>query len=134
MITITTERIGELLRDVFPGLIDWNPTDEEYSVVSGDELQTLIDSFPSLPWKAGVYECEEIAKAFVMDVRKWEAKTEQAMNRAIGVANCSKLKGEEIQHTINVLIVDGAVWLLDMQTGEHWQAERGHDEIYFVEM
>lgn len=134
MITITTERIGELLRDVFPGLIDWNPTDEEYRQVAGDELEKLVDDFPALPWKAGVYECEEIAKAFVMDVRKWESQTDQAMNRAIGVANCSLLNGEEIKHTINLLIVDGVVTLLDMQTGEHWPAERGQDEIYFVEM
>lgn len=134
MITIKTDSIGELLRDVFPGLIDWNPTDEEYLQVDGEGLEKLVDEFPALPWKAGVYECEEIAKAFVTDVRKWEAQTNQAMNRAIGVANCSKLKGEEIQHTINVLMVDGSVCLLDMQTGEHWPAERGQDEIYFVEM
>lgn len=134
MITITTEQIGELLREVFPGLIDWNPTDEEYKIVGVNEMVTLASDFPALPWKDGVYECEEIAKAFVMDVRKWEAQTNQPMNRAIGVANCSKLKGEEIKHTLNVLIVDGVVTMFDMQTGEHWQAERGQDEIYFVEM
>lgn len=134
MTTIITEQIGELLRAVFPNLIDWNPTDEEYSVVAGEELPKLIEEFPALPWKPGVYECEEIAKAFVMDVRKWEAQTDQPRNRAIGVANCSKLKGKEIDHTINVLIVDGVVTMLDMQTGEHWQAELSQDEIYFVEM
>lgn len=134
MTTITTDKIAAILRDVSPGLIDWNPTDEQYSVVSGDEVQRLVDEFPALPWKPGVYECEEIAKAFVMDVRKWEAKTDQAMNRAIGVANCSRVNGEEISHTINVLIVDGVVNMLDMQTGEYWPATLGQDEFYFVEM
>lgn len=52
MTTITTERIGEMLRKVFSSLIDWNPTDEEYAVV--DDLQKLIDEFHALPWKAGV--------------------------------------------------------------------------------
>lgn len=134
MTTITTDKIAALLRDVSPALIDWNPTDEQYAVVAGDEVQKLIDESPPLPWKPGVYECEEIAKAFVMDVRKWEAKTDQPMNLAIGVAYCSRVKGEEMSHTINVLIVDGNVTLLDMQTGEYWLAERGHDEFYFVEM
>lgn len=134
MITITTDKIADLLRDVSPGLIDWNPTDEEYKMVGINEMSVLVSDFPALPWKQGVYECEEIAKAFVVDVRKWEAQTDQPMNRAIGVANCSRVKGEEVSHTINVLVVDGTVTMLDMQTGEYWPAERGQDEFYFVEM
>ena len=134
MITITAEKIATLLRDVSPVLIDWNPTDEEYAMVADDEVQRLVDEFPALPWKPGVYECEEIAKAFVMDVRRWEAKTDQSMNRAIGVAYCSRVNGDEMSHTVNVLIVDGNVTLIDMQTGEYWPAERGNDELYFVEM
>lgn len=79
-------------------------------------------------------ECEEIAKAFVMDVRKWEAQTDQTINRAIGAANCSRVRGEEIGHTINVAITADGVVLFDMQTGESWAAESGQDDIYFVEM
>lgn len=132
MRTISIEKIESLLKDCFPNLIDWNPTDEQYSVVN--DLQKLIDEFPALPWKAGVYECEEIAKSFVTDVRKWEAQTDQAINRAIGVANCTIVRGVEMGHTINVAITPEGVMLFDMQTGESWAAERGQDDIYFVEM
>lgn len=127
--------IEQLLRSVFPDFYDWNPTDEEYRVVRWVEMPGLIKRFPASKWQENKWECEEIAKAFVTDVRREEAADPVIThNRAIGVCNCEKLHGEEIGHTINILITDKGVVLLDMQTETFWLAESGQDAIYFVEM
>lgn len=128
---ISTEKIENMLRLVSPELIDWNPTDAKYLTVDG--IEELIDMFPALPWKENVYECEEIAKSFVSDVRKHEALSGQEYNAAIGVANCSMVQGNGINHTLNIFITD-KVMLLDMQTRQVWEAAKGEDVFYFVEM
>lgn len=132
---INTEKIERQLRAVFPALTDWNPTDDEYRIVRWVEIPTLIKRHPASKWHENKWECEEIAKAFMVDVRREEAVDDAIINnRAIGVCNCSMVQGEELAHTINVLITDRGVALLDMQTETFWLAEVGRDEIYFVEM
>lgn len=132
---VPTAEIENMLRAISPDLIDWNPTDEEYQLVKWSEIAGMVKRFPASGWIENKWECEEIARAFVVDVRREEAQDKsQTLNRAIGVANCSKLQGEETNHTIDILITDRGVALLDMQTGSYWLAERGQDEFYFVEM
>jgi hypothetical protein len=133
--TLTTKAIKRQLDAVFLDLVDWNPTDQEYQVVQWDDIPGLVERFPASPWIEHKWECEEIAKAFVVDVRRWEAGDADAhLNRAIGVCNCERLRGQDIAHTINVLLTDRGVALLDMQTKDFWLAECGADTIYFVEM
>jgi hypothetical protein len=132
---ISMPEIEKMLRKISPLLTDWNPTDEQYMLVDVEEIPILVDQFPAYQWKENKWECEEIAKAFMMDVRRQEAEDPTiSHNRAIGVAYCSRIAGEDVQHTVNILIAESGVYLLDMQTKHFWRAEGGRDEIYFVEM
>lgn len=131
---IQTAEIGKRLKATF-GLSDWNPTDPAYLVVSRDDISAIAKMFPSQKWVESKWECEEIAKAFVVDVRRMEAQDGTIdLNRAIGVANCSRLSGDKVSHTVNIAISQDDIFLLDMQTGEYHVAEKGKDEVFFVEM
>jgi len=133
--TITTAAMEELLQDFCPELTDWRPTDTTYQLVKWSEIPSLIRQSPALPWKENKWECEEIAKSFVVEVRKIEYRDDSIIyNRAISECDCSKLHGEETGHTLNILITDKGIVLLDMQTQEYWLAVKGQDEFYFVEM
>ena len=124
-----TSSLSKRLKDSFPELLDWNPTDEEYTLVDGlNSFQTLVNQFPSRPWKKNVNECEEIARRFMYQVRDWE------YNKAIGVAFVTMHQGIEERHTLNIAFSYNDILLADLQTGNVWIANPSQDNIYFVEM
>jgi hypothetical protein len=130
---ITTPEIQALLKKAFPNLKDWNPTDPIYARTTLAEIQQFLDQFPQPAWKQYKWECEEIAKGLMMDVRRWEYNDVKELNRAIGVANLTRVRGQEMGHTVNIAITD-TILLFDAATKVIWEAERGRDNVYFVEM
>ena len=124
-----------MLKSTFPNLKDWNPTDPLYHPVLFDEIQYLITAHPQPLWKQYKWECEEIAKGWMMDIRRWEYDNELTIyNRAIGVANATKIFGQKINHTLNIAVTEEGLMLIDAATGGSWPARKGQDDIYFVEM
>jgi len=135
MATITYKEIEQVLHKVAPAMLDWNPTDQDYVLVDPDEIPGLLEQFPAKPWKENKWECEEIARGFLHDIRSWEADRDDVThNRAVGVAFCSRVGGQEMRHTINVIITPAGPVMADLQTGHYHFAEEGKDEIYFIEM
>jgi hypothetical protein len=135
MNTISTKELEKILKNLFPGLKDWNPTDPFYHVVPITEMEELIARFPQPLWLEYKWECEEIAKGWMMDVRRWEyTDSLSTYNRAIGVANTLRIQGHKRNHTVNLVYTDQGVMLIDSATGGYWPAIKGQDNIYFVEM
>jgi len=134
---ITSQGIYSLLKPIFPDLNEWLPTDNEYETVSVREMTSLIDRFrdPANTYRPHVWACEEIAMAFVVDVRRAEKDDlSTKRNRAIGEALGDKWDGVEKQHHANIFIADDGVYLFDMQTKKIWPAQNGQDNIYFVRL
>lgn len=129
-----TKNISSQIKSVWSNLLDWNPTDKEYLPADIDVIRILAKEYLPPPWKEGVNECEEIARRFMVQVRDWELANGYSHNQALGVAFCSRHRGKDEAHTLNICVGEDVVYLLDMQTQLIWIADPDQDEIYFVEM
>lgn len=140
---ITSQDIEQRLYAVFPGMHDWLPTDTEYLTVEPHEVQAMMAQHRDEidpTWIKNLWECEEIAMATVVAIRR-TAKDESRrsiraprQNLAIGEAYAERLQGQDKKHTVNCFISADGVHLFDMQSGQIWPAAMGSDTIYFVRM
>jgi len=134
---ITTKEIITKLKDIFPDINDWLPTDKEYLSVGVGEMIALIEKHcdPRNRYRPYVWECEEIAQAFITDIRREELDDLSIKrNRAIGEALGDRWNGSDKSHHANICIADDGVYLFDMQTKKIWPAKKGQDNIFFVRM
>lgn len=139
---ISTDKIEKLLRSVFPSMGGWLPTDREYIMPSEEELAGLVEAYADRQQRyvPSLWECEEIAMAFVVDVRRGRLNALHHIppafrkNLAIGEALGTVWDGKKKAHQANVVIIEKEVHLLDMQIKKMWRAQRGKDDIYFVRM
>ena len=123
-------------------MIDWLPTDKEYLFVEPEEVESLMFNFadPSNRYIPFVWECEEIAMSFVVDVRRERRNNiesiavEERRNLALGEALGTKWAGKNKSHHANIFIATDGVYLADLQKRKIWKAEKGKDEMFFVRM
>jgi len=134
---ITYKEIFTRLKSVFPDLIDWLPTDREYQTASIGDVIGLMERYHDIVnfYRPYVWECEEIATAFVVDVRR-EEKDDLSLtrNRAIGEALGDRWNGVDKSHHANIFVADDGIYLFDMQTKKIWPAVKGQDNIFFVRL
>lgn len=139
---LTADAIGELLYGIFPAMSDWLPTDTWYLPIEPHQVQMLIAQHRAEvnpTWIKNLWECEEIAMATVVAIRRQMRDEATASprapryNMAIGEAYATRLNGQDKAHTVNLFVATSGVHLFDMQTGRIWQATEG-DNVYFVRM
>lgn len=137
-----TQEIYGKLKELFPRVIDWLPTDSEYLTIEPEQVQVLIEKYadPENRYIPNLWECEEIAIAFVVDVRRGRKNDVESIpvterkNYAIGEALGTRWDGVAKSHQANIFIASDGVYLFDMQTKKTWKAEKGRDDIFFVRM
>jgi len=140
---ISVDELDTRLRDLFPDLIDWRPTDKAFLLVEQAEMDMLVAEFADdeTPVIAGAWACEEVAWGFMVDVRRSMARNieaipvlERKINLAIGVADGTLFQGIAKGHTVNFFVSREHIYLLDMQTRKYWIAQKGQDKIHFAEI
>jgi len=131
---ITTATMQSQLRAIFPGIVDWLPTDRDYLLADIETVRSLITKYrdPLNRYIPQVWECEEIASAFMVDVRRGELAAGKKKNMAIGEALGTKWNGVEKRHHANIFFSADGIYLFDMVTQKIWQAKPGQDKIFFV--
>lgn len=140
---LTNAHINKALQAVFPGMRDWLPTDTQYLPCNQEYLSLLVADHcdPENRYIPNLWECEEIAAAFVVDVRRTrrdqveQIAPENRFNCAIGEAYADRLYGYPQPHVVNLAIDQNKrVLLCDLQTKRIWPADPAKDFVYFVRM
>lgn len=140
---ISITDLNKRLKRIFPDLIDWRPTDESFLLVEPEEIDLLISEFADddTPIIPGTYACEEVAWAFMVDVRRSMARNIgvipvplRKINLAIGNVDGTKFGGIDKNHTVNFFVSNKHIYLLDMQIRKYWIAVKGQDKIHFAEI
>ena len=137
---LKTHEMRSQLKSLFPSLLDWLPTDREYLPV--DNMAELIEKYadPLNRYIPSLWECEEIAMAFIVDVRRGRLDNLHMIephfrkNLAIGEALGTRWDGEKKSHHANIFFSMDGVYLCDLQTKKIWKAKNGNDDIFFVRM
>lgn len=139
---LTRGQIDRALRAIFPDLRDWLPTDPQYLSVEEQDMAHLIDTHadPDNRFVPQLWECEEIAGAFVVDVRRSRLANldaipvDERFNLAIGEAYADHFRHIRSPHVANVFLDSNMrVLLCDLQTRTIWPASNA-DDVYFVRM
>ena len=138
---LSFSEIKTKLKDIWPMLIHALPTDVEYLLPTLTELKVFIDQYdPVVKRVKNLYECEEYALGFLVDLRRWRAAqiidTEKAqLNWAVGVVLTIKkgLLGDTVHYQNVAVTSDAGVILIEPQTKLITNMKRVK-EVHFVLM
>ena len=86
-------------------------------------------------FKKNVTECEEFAlfcHAFVKQYQIYNFNDKY--NWIYGECMTSKLLGSKYVHSCNIYLTNNNIYMVEPQTGAHWQADPELDEVFFVKM
>lgn len=105
-----------------------------FSMKGFDLLSTYIDQ---------LHDCDNFALELQADISRYRFIVAQnkaispleLLSWAFGTIICMRVKGQEINHTLNICITsDAGIVFIEPRGFKMWVADRKKDQPYFVEM
>ena len=158
---ITAKEITKQLQVFWPNLKDvwpmdrefWCPTYKELRLGLGDikkfreEAKVCFMLSSRLPFPSTyidqLHDCDNFALELQADISRYRFIVAQnkaippleLLSWAFGTILCIRVKGREINHTLNICITsDAGIVFIEPQDFSMWKADRKKDQPYFVEM
>jgi hypothetical protein len=138
-VNLTSKKICERLKEVWPTLNSIWLTDKKYLAVKQREMQLVLkiweDELKNYEYLPTVSECEEFAlfcHAFVK-LRQLADRNDD-YNWAYGECIAKKLLGVDMIHSANIYLTHDKIYLVEPQTGAFWEANPDEDTVFFVKM
>jgi len=154
---ITAKKITKQLQAFWPNLKDVWPMDSEFWCPTYRELEIGLGKilyFRSVAWDAfgftldhvymkHIHDCDNLALELQADVSRYRfivamehgIPATELLSWAFGSVLCIRVKGREINHTLNLAITsDAGIVFIEPQDFSVWIADKEKDQPYFVEM
>lgn len=126
--------IRELWPDIQKGRL-WLPDGTYERPKIEDAISALeVSGIRSIEKNGEVWDCDDYALAANYFIKRRVQAIRSEHPWAFGEAFCSKLKGREMAHTLNILYAPDGIWLIEPQGYHHWHADRRLDHVETVKM
>ena len=128
--------IRKALRAMWPdvGLL-WLPD----GIYERPEIGWLVEllktsDVAALQRRGEVFDCDDFALCANAFLKRKQLETVFENPLAFGEVFCSKLKGREMNHSLNIAYCTDALWLIEPQGWNHWKADKEKDHVETVKM
>ena len=132
----TSKEIRAAIRDLWPSVgFLWLPDGAYYRPTIEEVITVLQPSgVASIEKRGEIWDCDDFALAANYYLKRWCLSTDAKNPWAFGEAFCSKLKGREMAHTLNILYASDGLWFIEPQGYHHWPADKEMDHVETVKM
>ena len=134
--TATASEIRAEIRDLWPEIaLLWLPDGTYERPAIADVIAALQASGVATIEKRGeLWDCDDYALAANYHIKRFCLATGAQHPWAFGEAFCSKLKGREMSHTLNICYAQDGLWFIEPQGYHHWIANKERDHVETVKM
>lgn len=134
--TTSASNIRAAIRELWPRIaLLWLPDGTYERPAIADVIAALQASGVATIEKRGeLWDCDDYALAANYQIKRHCLANGVENPWAFGECFCSKLKGREVNHTLNILHAQNGLWLIEPQGYHHWLASKERDNVETVKM
>jgi hypothetical protein len=132
----TSADIRNAIRHIWPDVdLLWLP-DGTYERLPIDDLIDILltSDVDSLPRRGEVFDCDDYALLANAHIKRKQLDMVIDHPVAFGEAFASKLKGREMNHSLNIAYCPDGLWMIEPQGWAHWMADKERDHVHTVKM